>query len=134
MNSLKALPVGPAMLALGLCLFSVAPSPARAADEGAGTGADKNIIRIARDDRDRDRDSDSKSGYLGVQVQRLTAALRRAKGVPESTDGSLVNNVENGGPADDAGIKRGDVILEVNHEPTSSPSDLVQIVSGLEPG
>jgi PDZ domain-containing protein len=132
MNRLKALPVGPALLALGLCLFSVAPSPARAADEGTGMGSQDNVIRIAQDDRDRDRDTDS--GYLGVQVQRLTAALRRAKGIPESTDGSLVNNVESGGPADDAGIKRGDVILEVNHEPTSSPSELVSIVRSLEPG
>ena len=134
MNPLKALPVGPAILALGLCLLPSAPSPARAADESAGMGADKNMIRIAQDDRDRDRDSDSDSGYLGVQVQRLTAALRRAKGIPESTDGSLVNNVESGGPADDAGIKRGDVILEVNHEPTANPSDLVQLVRGLDPG
>jgi len=135
MSPLKASPVGPAILALGLCLFSVAPAPARAADEGAGMGADKNnIIIVAQDDRDQNRDSDSDSGYLGVQVQRLTAALRRAKGIPESTEGSLVNNVESGGPADDAGIKRGDVILEVNHEPTSNPSDLVQIVRGLEPG
>ena len=134
MSPLKALPVGPAILALGLCLFPVAPSPASAADESAGIGADKNLIRVAQDDRDRDRDSDSDSGYLGVQVQRLSASLRRAKGIPESTDGSLVNNVESGGPADDAGIRRGDVILEVNHEPTANPSDLVQIVRGLEPG
>ena len=97
-------------------------------------GAQDNIIRVAQDDRDRDRDSDTDSGYLGVQVQRLTAALRRAKGIPESTDGSLVNNVESGGPADDAGIKRGDVILEVNHEATTSPSELVSVVRNLEPG
>jgi membrane-associated protease RseP (regulator of RpoE activity) len=103
-----------------------------AADEGTGWGSDNNIVRVAQNDRDRDGDSDS--GYLGVQVQRLTAALRRAKGIPESTEGSLVNNVEGGGPADDAGIKRGDVILEVNHDPTSNPSDLVQIVRGLDPG
>ncbi len=69
-----------------------------------------------------------------MQVQRLTAALRRAKGIPESMEGTLVSNVEDGSPADDAGIKRGDVILEVNHEATPNPRDLVQTVSGLRPG
>ena len=140
MKSLKMVPLGAALFALSLGLFSVAPSPARADDEDHGTKPEKNLIRIVQEDRDSDRDSNgdrdrgSDSGYLGVQVQRLTAALRRAKGIPETTEGTLVNNVEDQSPADDGGIKRGDVILEVNHQPTPNPSDLVQAVSSLEPG
>jgi hypothetical protein len=140
MKVLKLIPVGAALFALGLGLTSVAPSPARADDEDSGIRSDKNLIRIVQGDRDsdragdRDRESTSNSGYLGVQVQRLTAALRRAKGIPESIEGTLVNNVEDQSPADDGGIKRGDVILEVNHQPTPNPSDLVQVVSSLEPG
>jgi hypothetical protein len=137
MKVLKIVPMGAALLALGLGLVSVAPSPASARDEDPQTSYQKKVIRIAQeDDRDnaRDNDRDSNSGYLGVQVQRLTSALRRAKGIPGSMEGTLVNNVEDQGPADEGGIKRGDVILQVNHESTPNPSDLVQTVRGLEPG
>jgi hypothetical protein len=136
MKGLKMLPMGAALLALGLGLVSVAPSPASARD-AQGSKHQRMVVRVAQaDDRDNEgnNDRDSNSGYLGVQVQRLTAALRRAKGIPESTEGTLVNNVEEQGPADAGGIKRGDVILQVNHESTPNPSDLVQTVRGLEPG
>jgi hypothetical protein len=137
MKVLKMVPMGAALLALGLGLVSVAPSPASARDEDQGTTYQRKVIRIAQeDDRDNDQnnDRDSNSGYLGVQVQRLTAALRRAKGIPESTEGTLVNNVEDQGPADEGGIKRGDVILQVNHESTPNPSELVRTVQALDPG
>src|SRR5438552_8099896 len=136
MKVFRMMPIGPALFTLCLGLSSVAPSPARADDESSGK-SERNLIRIAQEDQDSDRDSDRvsrSSGYLGVQVQRLSAALRRAKGIPESTEGTLVSNVEDGSPADDAGIKRGDVILEVNHESTPDPRELVQTVSGLRPG
>ena len=135
MKVLRMMPIGAALFALGLGLSSVAPSPARA-DDDWGKG-DKNLIRIVQEDQDNDRDSDrvsSSSGYLGVQVQRLSASLRRAKGIPESTDGTLVSNVEDQSPADDGGIKRGDVILEVNRQSTPNPNDLVRIVRDLDPG
>jgi len=135
MKVLEMMPIGAAVLALSLGLSSVAPSPARA-DDDWGKG-DKNLIRIVQEDQDNDRDSDrvsSSSGYLGVQVQRLSASLRRAKGIPEATEGSLVSNVEDQSPADDGGIKRGDVILEVNRQSTPSPNDLVRVVRDLEPG
>lgn len=136
MKVLKMLPMGAALVALGLGLVSVAASPASARDEDQGSGYQKKVIITQEDDRDNngDNDRDSNSGYLGVQVQRLTSALRRAKGIPESTEGTLVNNVEDQGPADEGGIKRGDVILEVNHDATPNPGELVQTVRGLEPG
>ncbi len=126
MKVLKLMPIGAALFALGLGLSSVAPVPAMADDEDSGTRTGRVIIRSET--------SDSESGYLGVQVQRLTASLRRAKGIPESIEGTLVSGVEEGGPADDGGIKRGDLILKVNREETPAPSDLVQTVRGLEPG
>src|SRR5258706_564200 len=93
MKVLKMMPMGAALLALGLGLVSVVPSPASARDEKSGTNDSWKGVRIVQED-DRDNDRDSNSGYLGVQVQRLTSALRRAKGIPESTEGTLVNNVE----------------------------------------
>src|SRR5215510_10202100 len=128
---LVTLPMGAALLALGLGLSSAAPSPASARDE-YGTKSERGLIRIAQEDRDNDRDSNS--GYLGVQVQRLSSALRRAKGIPESTEGTLVSNVEDGSPADEAGIKRGDIILRVNRQETPNPGELMRTVRDLNPG
>ncbi len=137
MKVLKMMPIGAALFSLCLGLSSVAPFPARADDEDSGTKAEKNLIRVVQEDQEGDQGSDrasSSSGYLGVQVQRLSPSLRRARGIPESTEGALVSNVEDQGPADDGGIKRGDVILEVNREGTANPIDLVRIVRDLEPG
>ena len=130
MRLLKWMPLGAALFAMGLGLSSAALSPSRADDEDTKGGTEKKVTRITRDGEERD----AQAGYLGVQVQRLTAALRRAKGIPESTEGALVNTVEDGSPADNGGIRRGDLILEVNHEATRDPSDLVQLVRDLEPG
>lgn len=127
MNTPKMVPMGAALLALGLGLVSAVPASAR-----DNATKEPTIIRIAQVDRDEDRNSDS--GYLGVQVQRLTPSLRRAKGIPESTEGTLVSSVEEGSPADDAGLKRGDVILEVNRQETPDPGELIRVVRGLEPG
>ena len=131
MKRFQMVPMGAALLALGLGLSSAVPAPASARDQGSANRSDQMIIRAAQDDRDRDSDD---SGYLGVQVQRLSSALRRAKGIPESTEGTLVSGVEDGSPADNAGIKRGDVITSVDHQDTANPADLVRVVRDLNPG
>jgi hypothetical protein len=131
MKPQNLVPMGAALFALSLGVASVLPTLASAREETGATT--ERIIRVAQQE-DRDSDRDSGSGYLGVQVQRLSAALRRAKGIPESTEGTLVSNVEDGSPADNAGVKRGDLILEVNHKPTADPGDLVETVRGLDPG
>jgi len=132
MKVLTLVPMGAALLVLGLGLSSAVPPRALARDE-AQSG--RVILRSADEDRDNDRDSDKDdSGYLGVQVQRLSASLRRAKGIPESTEGTLVSSVEDESPADEAGLKRGDVILSVDHQGTPNPADLVRVVRSLDPG
>lgn len=133
MNMLKMVPMGAALLALGLGLSSAVPPRALARDE-AGNKADRVRIWTAQEDRDSDKNDKDDAGYLGVQVQRLSASLRRAKGIPESTEGTLVSSVEDQSPADEAGIKRGDVILSVDHQDTPNPADLVRLVRGLDPG
>ena len=45
-----------------------------------------------------------------------------------------VARVEPGGPADDAGIAEGDVILSVDGKPVTSTSDLSQVLAGLQVG
>jgi serine protease Do len=50
-------------------------------------------------------------GWLGVTVQDLTPALAKSFGVPASTKGALIAEVVKGGPADKAGVQKGDIVI-----------------------
>lgn len=55
---------------------------------------------------------------IGMSVEDLDADLRRELGVPNGTQGVVVSRVTPGGPADEAGFERGDVIVEVDQKAT----------------
>jgi serine protease Do len=65
---------------------------------------------------------------LGLEVQDLTAELASHLGY-EGAEGALVTGVESGGPADDAGLRRGDLIVEADKQPVGSAADLGRIVT-----
>jgi serine protease Do len=60
---------------------------------------------------------------LGLSVQAVTPALARELGLDEQR-GVLVRGVEDPSPAANAGIKPGDVIVEVDHHTVRSADDL----------
>ncbi|MCC6952732.1 MAG: Do family serine endopeptidase [Deltaproteobacteria bacterium] len=69
--------------------------------------------------KDGDDDGEDAPGpeenKLGLSVQDLTPDIARSLGIDESS-GVVVSNVEPGSVADSEGIRRGDVILEVNSQ------------------
>jgi serine protease Do len=70
------------------------------------------------------------SGFeLGISVQPLTAQAARQLGLPTQTQGVLVDDIEPGSQAGDAGIRRGDVIQEVNHKPVTSPDEFQRLIN-----
>ena len=72
-------------------------------------------------------------GFLGVQIQDLTPSLAQAFKI-ERTNGALVSDVTTGSPADAAGIKSGDVIVEFNGKPVENASQLKLHVAETAPG
>ena len=52
-------------------------------------------------------------GYLGVSAQDLTEDLSKAFGI-KSNNGAIITNVQKDSPADNAGIKVGDVVIKIN--------------------
>jgi len=62
-------------------------------------------------------------GWLGVAIQDVTPELSKAMGIQEAT-GALVADVVAEGPAEKAGIQRGDVILSYQGKPIGSSRDL----------
>ena len=71
-------------------------------------------------------------GYLGIQIGNMTYAQAQAFGL-DSTDGALVGLVENGTPADKAGVRHGDVILAVDGIKIKTTRDLINYVSAKGP-
>jgi len=69
---------------------------------------------------------------IGVYVQSMTPALREHFEAPADR-GLLVTKVEPGRPAERAGLRVGDVILEAGGEPQRRTYDLVRVV-GRAPG
>ncbi len=62
-------------------------------------------------------------GYIGVEPRDAV-----------DSPGSLIAGVLQGGPADKAGMKPGDVVLAVNDRPVRNMTELMQVVAGISPG
>src|SRR5690606_33483239 len=77
----------------------------------------------------------SAEGLLrGVRLVPLDDQVRAALGNgPELPGaGAVVAVVEPGGPAAAAGLRRGDVILEINREAVRSPNDVAKLLHGAD--
>ncbi len=72
-------------------------------------------------------------GWLGVVIQQVDGALAESFGLDHAT-GALVSHVESGGPADKAGLRSGDVILELDGEVVPSSAALPPMVGQRAPG
>src|SRR6185436_2204612 len=72
-------------------------------------------------------------GMLGVTIQSVDSDLASSLNLPAAR-GAIVTSVQNGGPADRAGIKRGDVITAVNRQPVIDNNSLRNIVASKSPG
>jgi serine protease Do len=72
-------------------------------------------------------------GWLGVSIQNLTPELAKSLGMKE-TGGALVSGVEKGSPADKAGMKRGDLIIQLDGKKVEDSTGLRNMVAGSAPG
>ncbi len=72
-------------------------------------------------------------GWLGVLVQQITPEIAESLNLRQS-EGALVSDVTPGGPADKAGIKRGDVIVAFDGNRIEDMPDLPKTVATNEPG
>ena len=70
-------------------------------------------------------------GYLGVTPQELDSVFQEALGVKQ---GVLVGSVQQGQPADKAGIQHQDVITSVDGQAVNSPDDLVSAIASRRAG
>ncbi|MFZ0861721.1 MAG: DegQ family serine endoprotease [Candidatus Sulfotelmatobacter sp.] len=72
-------------------------------------------------------------GYLGVAIQEVTPDIAKAFNAPAGK-GALVGDVTSDGPAAKSGLKKGDVIEELDGEPVTGPNELKLKIASLAPG
>ena len=72
-------------------------------------------------------------GYLGVSIQDLSEEMAGTLGIKESK-GAIVPEVKKDSPADKAGVKQNDVIVEFDGKPVEGSKQLQRTVTALKPG
>ena len=76
---------------------------------------------------------ETRRGWLGVRIQTVTDDIADSLGMDEAY-GALIAGVTEGGPAEEAGIEAGDVVLTFNGERVPSMRDLPRMVADTQIG
>lgn len=72
-------------------------------------------------------------GYMGVDIRNIDDETREAFNLP-GRDGAFVARVRPDGPAEQAGLQKGDVIVSVNGKPVEETRHVIDTVSAMAPG
>ncbi|HSE16083.1 MAG TPA: DegQ family serine endoprotease [Pyrinomonadaceae bacterium] len=72
-------------------------------------------------------------GMLGVTIQSVDADLASSLNL-SAARGAIVTSVQAGGPAERAGLQRGDVITAINKQPVVDNNSLRNLVASMPPG
>ncbi len=99
--------------------------------QGIGFAVPSNMVRLVMDQLEK-RGKVTR-GWLGVTIQELTPELSQKFGV-KNGKGALVGDVAKGSPAERAGIRRGDIILEFNGKGIKDVGNLRNMVAQCKVG
>ena len=117
----------------------------RLAEEAAAAGGDSGLDAAPKDkspdtspDKKSDRPADTENAVenlaLGVKLQTLGPELRAKLSVAEKVDGVAVVGLDAKGTAAQHGVKRDDIIVEINNEKVSSPEDVASRIEAMRSG
>ena len=101
-------------------------------NQGIGFAVPSNLVRSVVDSLVKF--GKVSRGFLGTKVQELSPDLAEQFKVPADQQGALIADAEQGGAADKAGLKSGDIITAVNNKPITDPHELRLTVGGMNPG
>src|SRR5262249_15426704 len=83
------------------------------------------IGEIADSDRvaAAEEEQPARAEALGMHFSALSSELRRDLHLSKDVHGVVVERVDSGSPADDVGLRNGDVLVAVNQQPVSTPHE-----------
>ncbi|MGA3090526.1 MAG: Do family serine endopeptidase [Terriglobales bacterium] len=91
-------------------------------------------LEVLGGDKGTEIASGEHKGRWGLKLAELTPEVRNELQTQDSMHGAIVEQVQPGSPADNAGLQRGDVIMEVNRHAVKSASEAAQALSGVPSG
>ena len=80
------------------------------------------------------RDGQVVRGWVGIEPMELTAELAETFGLPKQAEGVIVTGVLQNGPAANAGLRPGDLLLKVAGQPVKNVGELLTQIASLTPG
>lgn len=73
-------------------------------------------------------DDAASAGRLGLAVSPVTPALKERFGIGDDTIGAVIVDIDRDGPAAEAGLRPGDVIVRAGNRPIDGPATLAQTI------
>jgi serine protease Do len=83
---------------------------------------------------DGDESTEDTTAGFGMSLGGLTADRARRLGVPSGTNGAVITEIDPSGAAARAGLREGDVILQVSRKPVTSASDASRLLQEVPSG
>ncbi len=80
------------------------------------------------------RDGQVVRGWVGIEPMELTAELAETFGLSKQSEGVIVTGVLQNGPAANAGLRPGDLLLKVAGQPVKNVGELLTQIASLTPG
>lgn len=72
-------------------------------------------------------------GWLGIEVQAITPAIAQSNTLPLN-NGVVITGTSEGGPADQSGLKSGDIITSINGQPVGDGHAGMNFIAATRPG
>jgi len=104
-------------------------------EEATVTIADRSKLfasRLGEDEENQSEEAPTHSKF-GITVSSITPEMADRLSITAGK-GAVAKDVKQGSFAEDLGLNRGDVILEVNKQPVNNPDDFTKIESSLKSG
>jgi serine protease Do len=84
--------------------------------------------------REAGGDHSVSKGKLGIGLSSMTPMLAERIGVDPKVKGAVITSVRDGSPAQEAGLREGDILLEVDRKPVTNADDAVKALANDRAG
>jgi serine protease Do len=96
--------------------------------------AEQQTVQTRRGANPQNDTNEQQGSGFGVTLSNLSPQIARRLQLPANRNGALVTDVDPDGPAAGAGIRSGDVILQVNRKPVSNAADAAKELQAIPSG
>src|SRR5271157_2696963 len=104
--------------------------------DGKSVSISVTLEELGSRDRKEDLSANNDNGKprWGVGISDLTPDVREQLQTPKDLQGAVIQRVQPGSPAEEAGLQPGEVIVSVNRRPTQSASDVQKALANVPQG